>query len=466
MVLGLLASGPLQMLFSLLLMRGLSLTMLGTFLSQAIPRVDPMRFSMNLGNQITDQNKPSSTSSPLPEQNLLPYLQILAPMLLQQHLQQQQQRQQPMMSSAQPLFQTMQAVQPIQAVQPVQSVQPMQVLQPLQQAVQAMQPVQTVQTVQAIQPRVMTAPVIHAQAYQIPLMNGVQMPQLIIVPQMVGQQQSDKGSASTNMPVQVEAPHRDSDQEDGGPSIQNSHMLKRPPKTTRRPKVVNRAHAGTLYVQVATPKAPAGFRRFIIAPVTANIGNDIDQSVSTFSYDRELSANGYSTSTLSTIDESEDSAVDKSDERSAESETSTPSVDENLIESNDLLSAIRTTSEPTITTSSVDTTSVTSDQMTGNELMNRTAIVDNKASNETKDDSMEAKESSDVSSKPLTDQIHEDYIRYVKNLNNHRMESDRGCRTVSGSGGAQEGNGRSSSRASSGGGLFRSMGRLLLGNRK
>lgn len=43
-------TNPLQMIFSLLLMQGISLTMFRAFLNQAISRNDPMRFSLNLGN--------------------------------------------------------------------------------------------------------------------------------------------------------------------------------------------------------------------------------------------------------------------------------------------------------------------------------------------------------------------------------------------------------------------------------
>lgn len=43
-------TNPLQMIFSLLLMQGISLTMFRAFLNQAITRSDPMRFSLNLGN--------------------------------------------------------------------------------------------------------------------------------------------------------------------------------------------------------------------------------------------------------------------------------------------------------------------------------------------------------------------------------------------------------------------------------
>ena len=376
-----------------------------------MPRLDPMQFRMSMGND--HNNKQMSTPSPMNDQNLLPYLQILAPVLLQQHLQQQQQRSAiGIMPSTQHLIQQMQPLiqQPVQTVQHVQTVQPVQAVQPVQyvQPVQQVQPVQTVQSVQAVQPRL-----VNAQAYQIQNTNGVQLPQVIIVPQMIPQQQSS--SASTNMPVQVEAPHRDLDPNDRMLLPITRRMLERPPKTTtRRPKVVNRSNAGTLYVQFATPRAPAGFRRLIIPPVTANIGTEADFSVTTESY--ELTANGYQANTQPSNYLTEDSVEDKSDKRSPKHETTTSSVDENLIESNDIFSAIETTSAPTIATSSEDTTNVTSDPMTRNHLMNKT--VETKSLSETEDDLMEAREPPKESVQSLADLIHEDFVRHVENLNN------------------------------------------------
>ena len=66
MALGLISS-PLQMIFSLLLMQGISLTMFRSFLNQAINRADPLRFSLNFGNQNnTTQGSNSATTVPTP----------------------------------------------------------------------------------------------------------------------------------------------------------------------------------------------------------------------------------------------------------------------------------------------------------------------------------------------------------------------------------------------------------------
>jgi hypothetical protein len=87
MTFGLLAGGPIQMLFSLLLMQGLSLTMFRTFLNQAIPRFDPLRFSVNLGNlRDSDQTRtanpppapsPASIPAPVVDPRILPFLTLL-----------------------------------------------------------------------------------------------------------------------------------------------------------------------------------------------------------------------------------------------------------------------------------------------------------------------------------------------------------------------------------------------------
>jgi hypothetical protein len=154
---GLLAGGPIQMLFSLLLMQGLSLTMFRTFLNQAIPRFDPLRFSINLGNlRDSDQTRtpnplpaPAPIPAPVVDPRILPFLTLLQ------------------------MPQTMVPSMPQMITTPQQSIQPL--AQPI-------------------------------------------TPQVIVIPQL-------KSSASTHYPVQVEAP----------PEI-HKRMLRRPPKTTQRPK--------------------------------------------------------------------------------------------------------------------------------------------------------------------------------------------------------------------------------------
>jgi hypothetical protein len=159
MTFGLLAGGPIQMLFSLLLMQGLSLTMFRTFLNQAIPRFDPLRFSVNLGNlRDSDQTRtsnPSSAPAPAPipapvvDPRILPFLTLL----------------------------------------------------------------QMPQTMVPLMPQMITTPQQSIQSSAQPI-----TPQVIVIPQL-------KSSASTHYPVQVEAP----------PEI-HKRMLRRPPKTTQRPK--------------------------------------------------------------------------------------------------------------------------------------------------------------------------------------------------------------------------------------
>ncbi|KAH9423532.1 hypothetical protein DERP_003813 [Dermatophagoides pteronyssinus] len=90
MVFGLMTS-PIRMIFSLLLMQGISLTMFRAFLNQAIQRVDPLKFQFNLGN--TNQSGSStiqSSTSQSPSLSSLPLFQSLM-----QHYQQSQQLQVP-----------------------------------------------------------------------------------------------------------------------------------------------------------------------------------------------------------------------------------------------------------------------------------------------------------------------------------------------------------------------------------
>nr|XP_027203926.1 uncharacterized protein LOC113797702 [Dermatophagoides pteronyssinus] len=90
MVFGLMTS-PIRMIFSLLLMQGISLTMFRAFLNQAIQRVDPLKFQFNLGN--TNQSGSStiqSSTSQSPSLSSLPLFQSLM-----QHYQQSQQLQAP-----------------------------------------------------------------------------------------------------------------------------------------------------------------------------------------------------------------------------------------------------------------------------------------------------------------------------------------------------------------------------------
>lgn len=90
MVFGLMTS-PIRMIFSLLLMQGISLTMFRAFLNQAIQRVDPLKFQFNLGN--TNQSGSStiqSSTSQSPSLSSMPLFQSLM-----QHYQQSQQLQVP-----------------------------------------------------------------------------------------------------------------------------------------------------------------------------------------------------------------------------------------------------------------------------------------------------------------------------------------------------------------------------------
>lgn len=64
MAFGLLSGTPLSMLFSLLLMQGISLTMFRSLVNQAITRVDPLKFNLNLGNLGNTTTGTSTTQSP------------------------------------------------------------------------------------------------------------------------------------------------------------------------------------------------------------------------------------------------------------------------------------------------------------------------------------------------------------------------------------------------------------------
>lgn len=58
---GLLMNSPIRMIFSLLLMQGISLTMFRTLLHQTMRHVDPLRFQLNLGN--TNLTSPATGNS-------------------------------------------------------------------------------------------------------------------------------------------------------------------------------------------------------------------------------------------------------------------------------------------------------------------------------------------------------------------------------------------------------------------
>ena len=367
MTLGLLGAGPLQMLFSLLLMQGLSLTMWRTFLQQAIPRFDPMRFQVSIGN---DPNKQGATSTPAPNmENLLPFLNVLAPMILQQQMHRQQNLQQ------------------------VHSL-----LVPNSQ--------------QSATPQVMSAPLMTGQTFQIPS-NGHQIPQVIIVPQVVPQQSSSKSSASTNFAVQVDPPEKEREEEYGMPSHITRRMLERPPKTTtRRPKIVNRAHAGAMHVQFVTPKTPAGLRRHVIPAVTARVLFDSETTVSvtTEAYVKPIDSydNNFFVSTQS-------SKPERNVNHKYDEETTTSSPKEEMIElSSDLDNVLTTTLSPVTTTSTDGKTNETTVPQ----------VLDKNLLNHKMNDTKNAKNSTEevLSMNQLIDS---EFIKHVKNLSLNQIDSNQ-----------------------------------------
>ncbi|XP_054159768.1 uncharacterized protein LOC128957979 [Oppia nitens] len=292
MTLGLFGPGPLQMLFSVLMMQGLSLTMFRTFLNQAIPRFDPMRFSFKLGND-PQLSSTTPTSAPnIDQQNLMPIINMLAPILLQQHLQRSQNNQM-QINDKSSLTQT-QVMSPIGSYQmPVQSV-------PIQSSMTNMPP----------------------------------MPQqVIIIPQM---QSPSRGSASTHIPVLMNAPNNNVNKDKDHPVRITKRILERPPKTTRKPnRVINRAHAGAIHLSFITPKPPISARKYVIPVVTANslVGDSDIESIKTFNKSNSLELNN-------------------------------ASINENLVDNdNDTKISINfqqtTTSRPTISTSDPITSTVT-----------------------------------------------------------------------------------------------------------
>lgn len=143
-----LMTSPIRMIFSLLLMQGISLTMFRAFLNQAIQRVDPLKFQFNLGN--TNQTGATITSGTQPTQSSsLPLFQTLL-----QHYQQSQQQQQ--VPTPAPIVdqKVIDLVQFIRAIQPSQQ---QQQSAPLQSTI-TMPQAPTVQLLPS--PTIMSSPII------------------------------------------------------------------------------------------------------------------------------------------------------------------------------------------------------------------------------------------------------------------------------------------------------------------
>ncbi|KAH9526642.1 uncharacterized protein LOC124495992 [Dermatophagoides farinae] len=146
MVFGLMTS-PIRMIFSLLLMQGISLTMFRAFLNQAIQRVDPLKFQFNLGNTNLTGGAGTATTTSAPQ---LPLLQTL---LHQFQLSQQQHQQVP---TPAPLVdqRIIDLVQFIRAIQPPQASQST----PTQSSPSMLQSAPTVQLLPS--PTIMSSPII------------------------------------------------------------------------------------------------------------------------------------------------------------------------------------------------------------------------------------------------------------------------------------------------------------------
>lgn len=83
MPIGLFAN-PISMIFSLLLMQGLSLTMFRALVNQAISRNDPLKFNLNLGNNnlthglsLLSNSQPVPTPAPIVDPRMLELVQLI-----------------------------------------------------------------------------------------------------------------------------------------------------------------------------------------------------------------------------------------------------------------------------------------------------------------------------------------------------------------------------------------------------